>query len=1074
MSRVNSLLALAILFSVAAVAQFDLGSVVGTVKDPTGLPMTNVSVELRSVSTNVVRQTATSATGDYDFVAVQPGQYTLTAKAQGFKEISRGFELAVGQRAEIGVSMEVGAATQSITVGANAVTVDTVSSDMSNVRTRQQVVDLPLNSRNFTQLVLLAPGVNSVGNSTNASNGGYTEGRGTNGAVVNGNRSNIGVYMFDGIQGVDADANVVIFFPPVDAIQEFKVQTSAAPAAYGGGPSIINVTFRSGTNDFHGAVYEFVRNSDFDAKNFFDSPKDPIPPFHMNEFGANAGGPVLIPHWFNGKDKLFFFADYEGKRVAQAQTYISSVPIAPFRTGDFSALLPKTVVKDPSTNAPLPNNQVPQSQINPTAAKIMTLYPQPNIAGGALVSNYLYNGPLINNIDQGDLRVDYRTNNSSIFGRYSKEDPRTVNPGYLPAPAVGGGPGYPGETLAPGWQSVFGYSRSIGASKYYEFRAGFSRLLEFINVSDALVGNVAEQYGIPNANIGGPGMSTVAVSGMASLGDGNGSLQKVNNIWEVNQALSGVKGRHELKFGGNWMMTTFAFFTPPKPVGSYSFNASYSGYGLADLLYGRPISSQIDITQYFTMTRHRPSLYVQDNWRINSKLTLNLGIRDELVTPWTESHNRFGIFDPSNGGNVVAIGSPGFPGNTVTDGRYTNFGPRAGFAYNVTPGTVIRGGFGIFTAYETYNSNPMAKNAPFNGSLITTNSSGAAGFAAALPVSAGFPTSRPALFPAAGTAFQVFDRSFKNPSANEWNLNVQRQLSSHDTLSVAYIGQNSVHGLINPNINMAVPGSTPVASRRPYPNLADGTMNCTCANASFNSLQVTYVNRLAAGFDFQGAYTYAHSLDNSSGNTNAAGIQNAQNLHVYRGNSDFDIRHRLVLSWSYELPFGRGKEFVGSARGPLQAIVGGWRVNSIDTFSNGFPFTPVMVSSLLNSGSVTQWPNRIGSGHLSNPTILQWFNPADFVSPGNYIFGNSGRNILFGPGTKQIDLSVFKDFALNESASRRLQFRAEGFNVLNTPQFNNPNAQIGNAAVATITSAGAPLLFQRTSREIQLALKLYF
>jgi hypothetical protein len=561
---------------------------------------------------------------------------------------------------------------------------------------------------------------------------------------------------------------------------------------------------------------------------------------------------------------------------------------------------------------------------------------------------------------------------------------------------------------------------------------------------------------------------------MASVGDGNGSLQKVNNIWEVNQALSWVKGSHELKFGFNWMTTTFAFFTPPKPVGSYSFNGSYTGFGLADLLYGKPISSQIDITKYFTLTRYRPSFYVQDNWRINSKLTINLGLRDELVTPWTERHNRFGIFDPRNGGDVVAIASPGFPGNTVTYGRYTNFGPRLGFAYSVTPKTVIRGGFGIFTAYETYNSNPMAKNAPFNGSLITTNSSGAAGFAAALPISAGFPAARPDLFPAAGTAFQVFDRSFKNPSAKEWNVNLQRQLSSHDTLSVAYIGENSVHVLNNPNINMAVPGAGAVASRRPYPNLADGTLNCTCANASFNSLQVTYLNRLSGGLDFQEAYTYAHSIDNSSGNSNAVGIQNPWDLHLYRGNSDFDIRHRLVLSWSYELPFGQGKRFAPNARAALQAVVGGWRLNSIDTFSKGSPFTPVMVSSLLNSGSAAQWPNRIGSGHVSNATIQQWFNPGDFVSPGNYTFGNTGRNILFGPGTKQFDLSVFKDFAFNESGSRRLQFRAEGFNVLNTPQFNNPNAQIGNAAVATITSAGAPLLFQRTSREIQLALKLYF
>ncbi len=1073
LNRVISLLATGIFVSTTGWAQFELGSVVGTVRDPSGLAIANGAVEIRNQATNVARQTMTSGTGEYDFVNLQPGRYTLTAKQKGFKETTQNLELAVGQRMELNVSLEIGAESQSVTVGANAVTVDTASSDLSNLRTSQQVVDLPLDSRNFTQLVQLAPGTNAHGNSTNVTNGGYTEGRGTNGFVSNGNPSDIGMYLIDGIQSVDADANVLIFYPPVDSIQEFKVQSSAAPAAYGGGPTIINVTFRSGTNNYHGTLYEFVRNSDFDAKNYFDSQTQPIPPFHMNQFGANVSGPVIIPHVFNGKDKLFFFADYEGKRSSQPQTYISTVPTAAFRTGNFSALLPKTVIHIPGTTTPLPGNQV--QVIDPTAAKLVALYPLPNIPGGALVNNYLYNGALVNNIDQGDMRVDYRTNNSTIFGRFSREYPSTTNPGYLPAPAVGGGPGYPGLTLAPGTQAVLGYGLSIGATKYYEFRVGYSRLMETIIDADTAFGTLAEQLGIPNANPGGaPGLTNIGVSGTASLGDGNGSVSKANNIWEADQAFTWVKGSHELKFGFNFMITNFAFFTPAHPNGTYSFNGSYTGYGLADFLYGVPATSEIDVTQYFDMQRYKAPFYVQDNWRITPKLTLNLGLRDDLVTPWKERHNRLAVFDPTNGGNLVPLGTPGFPANTVTNGRYTNFGPRVGFAYSRDSKTVIRAGFGIFYAYETYNSNPMAKNAPFNGSLLVSNSSGAAGYAAAVPISTGFPANLPVLFPAAGTTFQVYQRSFPNPSSNQWNFNVQRQLSSHDTLSVAYIGQSGEHLLINPNINQAVPGPGAVASRRPYPNLSDGTLNCTCAHSSFDSLQATYIRRVINGLDFQGAYTYAHSIDNSSGNSNANGIQNPLDLAWYRGNSDFDVRQDLVLSWSYELPFGRGQKFVSHAHGLLQAAVGGWRLNSIDTFQKGSPFTPVMTTSLLNSGSAGQWPNRIGSGTLPNPTVHAWFNTAAFVSPGAYIYGNSGRNILFGPGTKQFDLSMFKDFGLNESASRHLQFRAEAFNVFNTPQFNNPNASIGNAAAGTITSAGAPLLFQRTSREVQLALKLYW
>ncbi len=1073
LNRAASRIGLALLLSVAAaLGQFELGSVNGALKDQSSLPMANATVEIRSVATNVARQTVTSASGGFDFVALQPGQYTLTARQQGFKETTQTFELTVGQRLELNLSMEIGASTQSVTVNASALMVETASSDVKNVRTTQQVVDLPLNSRNFTQLVQLAPGVNNHGGSTNVTNGGYTAGRGTSGAVVNGNPSDIGIYLFDGIQSVDTDANVLIFYPPVDAIQEFTVQTSAAPAAYGGGPSIINVTFRSGTNDYHGALYEFVRNSAFDAKNYFDSHTNPIPPFHLNQFGANVGGPVIVPHLFNGKNKLFFFADYEGKRVSQAQTYISTVPTAAFRTGDFSALLPKTVLHIPGTTTPLPNNQV--TQIDPTSANLVALYPLPNIPGAGAVSNYLANGALINNIDQGDIRVDYRTDKSTLFGRYSKENPATVNPGYLPAPAIGGGPGYPGTTLAPGNQVVLGYGRSISPTKYYEARVGYSRLVEAIIDAGAAFGNIAERLGIPNANAGGaPGLTNFSISGTAGLGDGNGSVNKVNNLWEIDQALSVVRGSHELKAGFNWMSTRFAFFTPAHPNGTYSFNGSYTGYGLADFLYGRPISWQLDATKYFSLMRFRPTVYLQDNWRVTTKLTLNFGLRDEFVTPWKERHNRLAGFDPGNGGTLVAVGNPPFPGDTITDGR-SNLAPRFGFAYSLDPKTVLRAGFGIFYAYETYNSNPQAKNAPFNGSLVTTNSSGVAGYAAAAPVSAGFPASRPDLFPPAGTAFQVYQRSYLNPSANEWNFNLQRQLTGHEVFTIAYVGQDGVHILVNPNINQPVPGASPVATRRPYPNLADGTLNCTCAHSSFNSLQVTYLNRLASGFDFQGVYTYAHSIDNSSGNSNAVGIQDSRNLSGYRGNSDFDVRHALVLSWSYELPVGRGRKFLGNAHGAVQQVIGGWKLNSIDTFSTGSPFTPVMVSSLLNSGNTVQWPNRTGSGVLTDPSIHAWFNAADFFSPGNYIFGNSGRNILFGPGTRQFDLSLFKNIVFDESGSRHLQFRAETFNVLNTPQFNNPNAQIGNAAVGTITSAGSPLLYQRTSRQIQLALKLYW
>jgi hypothetical protein len=528
-----------------------------------------------------------------------------------------------------------------------------------------------------------------------------------------------------------------------------------------------------------------------------------------------------------------------------------------------------------------------------------------------------------------------------------------------------------------------------------------------------------------------------------------------------------------MKFGVDYQSRRFAFFSPQYPVGQMVFNGSYTGYGFADFLAGAPISSELDINQFFSMLRFETSYYAQDNWRVTPKLTVNYGLRDDTVTPWTERSNRLAGFSPLNGGQLIPVGTAPFPGNHITVGRYTNFGPRLGFSYAINPRTVLRGGAGIFYAFENNSSNlNQAVNAPFHGSLIATNSS--SNFAGAAPISAGFPAGRPLLYPTANTTFVYYPRSYMNPSANEWNLNLQTQLTKKDVLSVAYVGQTGVHVLVVNNINLALPGPGAVAARRPYPNLADGTQNNPTGNSSYHSLQASYIYTASKSLHFQAAYTYSHSLDDTSGTGAVTGYQNPYVLSSYYGNSDFDLRHSLVLSQTYELPFGRGEAHLAHSGELIDLLVGGWQINSIDTFQTGSPFTPTMATSNLNNGTGIQYPNRIGSGHLAHPSVKEWFNIADFVAPPAYTFGNSGRNILFGPGTKQFDISLFKTVHLNESGTKYFQFRAEAFNVFNIPQFNNPNAQIGSVNAGIISSAGQPVLFQRTSREIQLAGKLYF
>ena len=1076
MNRVVPAVFLCLLVSLAALAQFELGSIVGVVTDPAKAPVAGATVEIRSLTTNVKREVNTSVSGEYNSLPLQPGRYAVTIHQQGFREQTLEVTLAVGQRLQADFALEIGAVTEQVSVTAAATLIETASSEISKTRLAKEIADLPLNTRNFTQLVQLAPGVlQGVGGASGLL--GYTSGRGTNGAVINGAPVEDVTYIIDGINSVDTDAGVLIFFPPVDSIYEFKVQTSSAPAAYGGGQGIINVTYKSGTNEFHGVAYEFLRNSALDAKNYFDSPEKPIPPFKLNQFGFNFGGPIIVPHLFNGRNKLFFFGDYEGKRARQAQTFVSSIPIDPFRAGNFSSLLPRTVIMDPRANprTPLPNNIVPAAAIDATSARMVALYPQPNLQG--TINNFLYNPVQTNRVDQFNLRADYRTDKSSIFGRFSYEDPDTFNPGNLPEPAVGTGPGRPGQVVVPSKQAVFGYGRSFGATRYYELRLGYSRMFQGIYDSDTKYPRIAEELGIPNANARGgvPGLTTTNITGMTGLGDGSGSLQKVNNMWELDQAFSWIRNRHELKFGFNFQSRRFAFHSPGAPNGQFSFSGVYTGFGLADFLFGRPISSRLDVTKFFSLKRYYFSWYVQDNWRVSSKLSINMGLRNDSITPWKERHNRLAGFVPDNGGNLVVIGNPPFAGDSVLDSRPWNLGPRFGFAYTATPKTVIRGGGGIFYSFKTVTSgNSLAKNAPFSGTLVTSNDSN--NWAAAKPISAGFPAERPELWPIAGTGFYYWPRDSKISTMYEWNLNVQRELPGGLVTSLAYVGAKGTYvDAVGLNINLAFPGPGAVGPRRPYPNLSDATGVTPWANESYQSMQTTIERRMGS-MRFSGAWTWAHSIDEASGESSGSPIQNPRNLFAQRASSTFDVRHKVSVGWSWELPFGRGKRLLTAAPRALEWIAGGWQLNNIASFLTGLPFTPTMQTNLLNTSSGSQFPNRIASGVLPSDqrSIARWFDASAFVSPGQYIFGNSGRNILYGPGTRQLDISLFKSFRFGEKSDRRLEFRTEAFNAFNTPQFNNPSSSIGFAGVAQITSAGNPPVYQRTSRQIQMALKLYF
>jgi hypothetical protein len=539
-------------------------------------------------------------------------------------------------------------------------------------------------------------------------------------------------------------------------------------------------------------------------------------------------------------------------------------------------------------------------------------------------------------VDQFNIRSDYRTNRSTIFGRFSYEDADTFNPGNLPEPAIGAGPGRPGQVVVPSKQAVLGYGRSLGPSRYYDLRVGYSRMFQGIYDSGTKYGSIAEQLGILNANSGGaaPGLSTTNITGMTGLGDGAGSLQKVNNNWEIDQAFSWVRNRHELKFGFDYMSRRFAFYSPGSPSGSFTFSGIYSGFGLADFLFGRPINSRFDATKFFSLQRFYFSWFVQDNWRVNSRLSVNVGLRNDSITAWKERHNRLAAFVPEGGGNLIPVGTAPFTGDSVQAGRPWQLGPRLGLSYTITPKTVLRTGGGIFYSFKTVTSgNSLAKNAPFSGTLLTTND--AANFAAAKPISAGFPADRPQLWPITGTGFYYWPQDAKTSTMYEWNINLQRELVSNLVLSVVYVGGKGTYvDVVGLNINQAIPGPGAVVTPS-LSNLGDAAGVVPWETPS----AIPYKSDVRAA---DGRGTIFRRVD--------VGSQHRRYERRSRATARFRTRsiwpsallappstmlHKLAISSTVELPFSRSRALAqGSAR-PVQLLAGGWQLNAIGTFQTG-------------------------------------------------------------------------------------------------------------------------------------------
>jgi hypothetical protein len=1054
----------------------DTARISGVIRDASGARVANAHIALRSGTTEWAISLPDINEGRFSTPPLSPGDYELRVEAVGFSPLVRHIHLEVTQSASVELTLKIGPANETVEVEGAPPLVDAESSTLSNERTGSAIRNLPLNGRNFTELMGLTAGVvNTHTQLTGVLP--LAAARGEASYSVNGLRAEENQFLIDGISNNENHVGLgVVIYPPIDAVQEFRMETSAADARYGhGGGGTVNLVIKSGTSRYHGVLFEFLRNSTLDARNFFDQLK---PDFRMNQFGGSFGGP-LRP----GKEPgTFFFVDYEGTRTNQALTYLSTVPTPMMRRGDFSQA-PQRIF-DPMSQVSLPEggflryplsgNVVPLSEIDRIGSRLIDLYPLPSRPG--IANNYLYQPSHTVTSDEGDLRLDQRFSHlDSGFLRFSQARGDLFQPGPLPAPAVGGT--ISGTISQPSYQAVLSDTHLFAATAVNIARLGWTRVA--IRATDINQDQpYSQQIGIPGSNIPGDsstyGLPNIAVAGAATLGSIGLPATAITNNYQFDENLGLIRGRHMIQIGGDFTRRQYNAFQTTFRRGMMAFTTAYSsdpasggGLGLADLLLGKPISGSLQFIDGMRgLRRSDIAAYIQDDFKVSNRLMLNLGLRYENYVgyPWTEVHNRAYNFLPPSG--VVQVGAGGLSRSGLP-ARSLNLMPRAGLAWRVGSQTVFRAAYGIFySAPQIIFPVGIESNPPELMSTAYTNNQ--FDFIGARPASAGF--TRTASGQIAGAQLDALDPDFRLPYTQQWNASLQHQLTSDTLVSASYVGTVAIHLQGSININQPVPGITPISLRRPFPVFQNILEISDVETSRYHALQLTAEQRVAHGLSFNASYTWSHALDYASANVvpDTPPFMDAYNRRLDYANADFDIRHRLVASATYQLPI--------KGSGILNHAVRGWQVNGILNMYTSLPFTVLSATNTLNIAGRSRASyvgNSNGALSAGARSLQQWFDVSAFSAPAILHFGDVGRNALCGPGTNQLDFSVFKNFALNRDSTRRVQIRAEAFNFTNRPQFNNPLSTIGAPGAGAITSAGSPNTFQRMSREVQLAIKLY-